>query len=247
MDLNVDMGESFGRYILGNDAEVMKYITSANIACGYHAGDPMVMAKTVMLAKENNVAVGAHVGLPDKQGFGRRRINITKDELRNDILYQVGALDAFLKVNNMKLQHVKPHGILYRMIEDEDIYAEALLEVVGSYNPDLYIFTERGTVLWEKGIKNGFKMLSEVFIDLDYDDNGKWVLERVKKAKSPEEVAERAVLVATEKKIKTITGKFINVEADTMCCHGDAPNAVEIVKKVKEEFDKRNISLKNFL
>lgn len=247
MDLNVDMGESFGRYLLGNDAEIMKYITSANIACGFHAGDPMVIEKTVRLAKENNVAVGAHVGLHDKQGFGRRRLDISKDELKNDILYQIGALTAFLRAHDMKLQHVKPHGILYRMTEDEIIYADALLEAIKSYDSNLYIFTERKTILWERGINDGFKMISEAFIDLDYDDEGKWVLEKIKKAKSPKEVVERAILVTTEKRIKTISGKFFNMDCDTMCCHGDAPNALEIVRKVKEEFDKRNIILRNFL
>jgi len=243
MDLNVDMGESFGRYKLGNDGEVMRYITSANVACGFHAGDPLVMHETVRLAREYGVAVGAHTGLEDRRGFGRRRVEITPEELKSDTLYQLGALDAFLKVNGMKMQHVKPHGILYRMVSDDDKYALAYLEAVKSYNPALYIFVPRGTLIWQFGKEMGLKMAAEILVDLSYDDNGNWVLERTKKAWSPDEVAERAVMVARDKKISTVSGKLIDAEADTICCHGDSPNAAEVVKRIREEFERLNIPL----
>jgi UPF0271 protein len=194
VDLNVDMGESFGRYKLGNDEEVMQYITSANVACGYHAGDSLVMHETVALAKKYGVAVGAHTGLEDKRGFGRRRMDITPEELKSDTLYQLGALDAFLKVNGMSMQHVKPHGILYRMVSDEEKYAAAYLEAVKSFNPELFVMIPRGTLIWKLGTDMGLKMAAEILIDLSYDDEGNWVLERAKKARSPEEVAERAVM-----------------------------------------------------
>lgn len=244
MDLNVDMGESFGRYKLGQDEEVMKYITSANIACGFHAGDPVVMHKTVQLAKEYNVAAGAHVGLPDLRGFGRRRIDMTPEELRADTIYQLGALNAFLKTNGMEMQHVKPHGILYRMVSEEEKYAEAFLEAVKLFNPELYIFIPKGTLIWELGTSLGLRMAAEVLVDLSYDDQGNWILEREKKAWSPEEVAQRAVMVARDKQIVTISGKRINIEADTICCHGDSPNAAEVVKKIKEEFERLGIPLR---
>lgn len=243
MDLNVDMGESFGRYKLGQDEEVMKYITSANIACGFHAGDPQVMHETVQLAKKYDVAVGAHVGLPDLRGFRRRRMDITPEELKTDTLYQLGALDAFLKANGMKMQHVKPHGVLYRMVSEEEKYAEAFLEAVKLFNPELYIFIPKGTLIWDRGTDLGLKMAAEVLVDLSYDDQGNWVLERKKKAWSPEEVAQRAVMVARDKQITTIGGKKIDIEADTICCHGDSPNAVEVVKKIKEEFERLGIPL----
>ncbi len=245
MDLNVDMGESFGRYKLGNDEEVMKYITSANVACGFHASDPLVMYETVQLAKKYGVAVGAHTGLEDKRGFGRRLMNITPDELKSDTLYQLGALDAFLKINGMKMQHVKPHGILYRMVSDNESYAEAYLEAVKMYNPGLFIMIPRGTLIWKLGEARGLKMAAEILIDLSYDDEGNWVLERAKKARSPKEVAERAVMVARDKKINTISGKLIYAEADTICCHGDSPNAAEVVSKVKKEFERLGIPLKS--
>lgn len=243
MDINVDMGESFGRYKLGNDEEVMKHITSANIACGFHAGDPLVMDETVQLAKKYGVAVGAHTGLPDKQGFGRRRMDITPEELKTDTLYQLGALDAFLKANNMEMQHVKPHGILYRMVAEDERYAGAFLDAVSLYNPKLYIFVQRNTLIWERGKKIGLKMAAEILVDLSYDDDGNWVLERKKKPRSPEEVAERAVMVAREGQINTVSGNKISAEADTICCHGDSPNAAEVVKKIKEEFDRLGIPL----
>jgi len=244
MDLNVDMGESFGRYKLGNDEEVMKYITSANVACGFHAGDSLVMQETVMLAKKYGVAVGAHTGLEDKRGFGRRRMEITPEELKCDTLYQLGALDAFLKSNGMTMQHIKPHGILYRMVHDEERYARAYLEAVAQYNPGLYVMIPRNTVIWKLGLELGLNMAAEILIDLSYDDDGNWVLERTKKARSPEEVAERAIMVAKDKKITTISGKVIDAAGDTICCHGDSPNAAEVVKKVKEAFEKAGIPLK---
>jgi UPF0271 protein len=243
LDINVDMGESFGRYKLGNDEEVMKYITSANIACGFHAGDPVVMDETVRLAKKYGVAVGAHTGLPDRQGFGRRKMELTPEELKTDTWYQLGALEAFLKVHGMKMQHVKPHGILYRMVSEDENYVVAFLDAVTSYDPGLYIMAPRGTLIWERGLKAGLKMAAEVLVDLSYDDQGNWVLERTKKARSPEEVAGRAVMVARDKLIPTVSGKKISAEADTICCHGDSPNAAEVVKTIKTEFEKLGIPL----
>jgi UPF0271 protein len=245
IDINVDMGESFGRYKLGNDEEVMKYISSANIACGFHASDPLVMNHTVKLAEKYGVAVGAHTGLRDLQGFGRREMKITPEELKSDTVYQIGALDGFLKINNMKMQHVKPHGTLYRMVEHNEVYAEAYIEAVSEYNRELIILAERGTVLWEKGIKAGLRMAAEVFVDLGYDAKGNWIIEREKKARTPQEIAERAISVVKDGKIATIEGKLIDVRADTICCHGDAPNAADIVKKVREEFKKQGITVAN--
>jgi UPF0271 protein len=238
------MGESFGRYKLGNDEEVMKHITSANVACGFHAGDPLVMNATVVLAKKYDVAVGAHTGLEDIRGFGRRRLDVTPEELWSDTLYQLGALDAVLKVNGMRMQHVKPHGILYRMVSDEQKYAEAYLDAVASFDRKLFIMIPRGTLIWRRGVEQGLRMCAEILIDLSYDDSGNWVLERTKKARSPEEVAERAVMVARDREITTISGKRISAEGDTICCHGDSPNAVEVVSRVKAEFSRLGIPLK---
>ncbi|MDW7678387.1 MAG: 5-oxoprolinase subunit PxpA, partial [Bacillota bacterium] len=203
IDINVDMGESFGRYTLGNDEEVMQYISSANIACGFHAGDPLVLERTIKWAKQYNVAVGAHLGLPDRQGFGRREMKISPDELRSDTLYQIGAMEAFLKIHNMQMQHVKAHGILYRMVTEYEEYIGPFYQAIREYNPDLWIMLPPSAPAFKRGQELGMKLAPEILIDLSYDDEGNWVIERTKKARTPEEVAERALMVAKERKINT--------------------------------------------
>jgi 5-oxoprolinase (ATP-hydrolysing) subunit A len=245
IDINVDMGESFGRYTLGNDEEVMKYITSANIACGFHAGDPLVMERTVKWAKQYHVAVGTHIGLPDRQGFGRREMKITPEELRTDTIYQLGAMDAFLKVHGMKMQHVKPHGIMYRMVFEYDEYIDTFFQTIRDYNQDLWIMLPPSAPAYKRGQELGMKLAPEILIDLSYDEEGNWVIERTKKARTPEEVAERALMVARDKKIATISGKIIDADGVTVCLHGDAPNAVEVAQKVKEVLVANDVTLAN--
>lgn len=233
MDVNVDMGESFGRYVLGNDEGIMQAgATSANIATCFHAGDPTVMLQTVKWAKEYGVAVGAHTGLPDMQGFGRRRMEITPDELYADTIYQIGAIAGACKVVGVPLQHVKPHGILYRMTSEDEKYIDTFLQAVADYDPQLWIMCPRSTPMYDRGERKGLKMAAEALIDLGYEDDGAWVIERVKKERSAADVAARAVKVATENKIDTVSGNYVDIEAVTVCCHGDAPNAVDEVKAV---------------
>jgi UPF0271 protein len=243
IDVNVDTGESFGRYTLGNDSEIMKYVTSANVATGFHAGDPSVLEQTIIYAKENGVAVGAHTGLPDKQGFGRRRMDITATELRADTLYQLGAIDGMLRVHGMKMQHIKPHGILYRMVSESEEYIDAFLDTVKEYNSNLYIMLPENTPGFKRGLDKGLKMAGEALIDISYDDKGNWILERTKKARSPEEVAARAIMVAKEKQIETMSGgKLAMPMAVTVCIHGDGPNAVEIGKTVMKALEANGVT-----
>ena len=244
MDLNVDMGESYGRYKLGNDEKVMEHVTSVNIACGFHAGDPLVIYNTVQLAKEYGVEIGAHTGLADIRGFGRRRMEVTPEELLSDTLYQLGALDGIAKALKKTIHHVKPHGILYRMVSDEEVYAQVYLKAVSLFNPKLFIYVPRGSLIWQIGLQMGLKMAAEVLIDLSYDDEGNWVLERSKEERSPDEVADRAVMVALKKQITTINGKSIKAEADTICCHGDSPNAAQVVARIKEVYTAKGIELR---
>lgn len=233
MDVNVDMGESFGRYVLGNDEGIMQAgATSANIATCFHAGDPTVLMRTVKWAKQYGVGVGAHTGLPDKQGFGRRRMDITADELVADTLYQIGAIAAVCKAVGVPLQHVKPHGILYRMVSENEKYVDAFLDAVASYDDMLWIMIPKATPIYDRGVAKGLRMAPEALIDLGYDDEGNWVIEKVKKERSAQDVARRAVAVAKDGKIDTVGGKLIDIEAVTVCCHGDAPNAVEEVAAV---------------
>jgi UPF0271 protein len=234
IDVNVDTGEGFGQYSLGDDREIMKYVTSANIATGFHAGDPSVLEQTIMYAKENGVAVGAHTGLPDKQGFGRRRMDITAAELRADTLFQLGAIDGILSVHGMTLQHIKPHGVLYRMVSEFEEYIEVFLDTVKEYNPDLYVMLPENTPSFSRGLEKGMKMAGEALVGLSYDDEGNWVLERNRRSRSPEEVAARALMVAKEKRIETISGKKLDMPMTvTVCIHCDGgPNVVERGKAV---------------
>ena len=246
IDINVDAGESFGRYVLGNDAEILKYVTSANVAAGFHAGDPIVLDQIIANAKKNGVAVGAHTGLPDRQGFGRREMVITPEELRSDTLYQLGAVNAFLKVHGMKMQHVKPHGILYRMTSENEKYIDTFLDTIKEYNPDLYIFFPENSLGFKRGLEKGLKMASEALVDLSYDDDGNWVIEKIKKARTPEEVAKRALMVAKEKQIETMSGSKVSLpNAVTVCIHGDGPNAIEIAQTVKQTLLDNGVEIGN--
>lgn len=245
VDLNVDMGEGFGRYSLGNDEALMSYVSSANIATCFHAGDPLILDQTIAWAKQYGVAAGAHIGLPDRQGFGRRQMDISPAELRSDVIYQLAAMDGFLKIHGMKMQHIKPHGILYRMVGEQDKYIDAFLDAVEEYNKDLYIMLHTGCEALKRAQARGLKVAPEVLIDLGYDDDGNWMLERVKKARTPEEVAQRAVKVVKECAIDNINGEMISIEGCTLCLHGDAPNAIEVAQAVQKALTEQGIEIVN--
>lgn len=244
--IGADMGESFGRYRLGNDEEVMKYVTAANVACGFHAGDPIVMRNTVKLAKKYNVSVGAHPGFQDLRGFGRRMIEVTTEELFNDLIYQLGALDAFLKVEGLKMTHVSPHGKLDPLVSYEEEYTETYLEAIKEYNPELIIIAEEKSILYKKAKAFGFEVATVAYPDLKYDSKGDIVIERVKKAVNPIEVAQRAISIVKYHKIKTIEGNEIKIHGDMLCFHGDSPNAIEVLEVVRKEFEKEGIVVKRF-
>ena len=239
--INTDMGESFGRFKLGNDEELMKYTTTANLACGFHGGDPTVMRNTVRLAKECDIAVGAHPSFYDLRGFGRRMIDITPEEMANDVLYQLGALEAFLKVEGMTMQHVFPHGMLDPLVSYKEEYGDAFLKTIMEYNPELVIILEGKCPLYKKAKADGMKVAAFGAPDLKYDSEGNVVIERVKKAVDPAEVARQAVSIVKDHRLKTIDGKEIELEADVLVFHGDAANSVEVLKKVREEFEKEGI------
>lgn len=234
IDINVDIGEGYGRYRIGNDEEVIKHSTSANVATGFHAGDPSIMWTTVRYAKKYNVAVGAHPAFQDLRGFGRRRIKMDPEELKADVLYQIGALSAFLRAEGMRLQHVKPHGALYVMAEEDRSYAEAIVEAVRLFDPELIIVVEENTELWNQAKRAGLRVAAEAFPDLNYDSNGKIVIERVKQAWDPDLVAKRALSIVKHGEIESIDGKKVKLRADTICIHSDAPNSPDIIKRVRE-------------
>jgi 5-oxoprolinase (ATP-hydrolysing) subunit A len=242
LDLNSDMGESFGRWSLGNDAELMEVITSANIACGWHGGDPAVMRQSVELAVAKGVGIGAHVGLPDLLGFGRRRMQVTPDEIYDYTLYQAGALRAFAEAAGGRLQHVKPHGAFYTMSAADPALATALVRAVKALGDDVVLY---GMGEIEPGLAEdaGVGYVREGYVDLNYDQNGGLVIERHKGAWDPEEVARRAVRLATESTIGTVEGGTLPLSAHSICIHGDAPNSGEIARRVRQRLEEAGVEI----
>lgn len=245
IDLNSDLGESFGRYKLGMDEEVMKYITSANVACGFHAGDPVVMRRTVRIAKENNVRVGAHPGYPDLMGFGRRYMKLSRDEARNYVLYQIGALYAFLKAEGMSMQHVKPHGALYNALVSDEELAYGVIEGVLDFDKNLIFVALAGSKVVEIAEGIGLKVAREAFADRAYRKDGTLVPRSVPGAviHDREEVVRRVINIVEEERVRTIDGEWIEIHADTICVHGDNPEAVELVKYIRKRLEEEGIEV----
>jgi len=233
IDINADMGESYGRWTLGHDDELMPFLSSANIACGFHGGDPHVMRHSVRLAKKHGVAVGAHVSFPDLIGFGRRRMQISPQELKDYVEYQVGALQAFAAAEGARVEHVKPHGALYVMCTEDEAYAQAVSEAVRELGEGLILLLT-GERVAAAARRAGVPFVMEGYIDLDYDAKGSLILERAKKARDPEDVAARAVTLATEGKVPVRDGGWLPLGARSVCVHGDADNAPAIARTVRE-------------
>ncbi len=255
MDLNSDVGESYGVYQLGLDEEVIPHITSANIACGFHGGDPGVMRKTVSLAKKYGVEVGAHPGFPDLIGFGRRNMDATLDEIRDYVLYQTGALQAFALSQGLKLQHVKAHGALYnRAVADPKIW-EAIAEAVAQLDREIILVllaSSRRESLLQIGKRCGIRMAFEAFPDRAYNKDGTLVSRREKGALIHDHVvvAKRALKMALEGRVIAIDGTEIELQADTLCVHGDNPSAVQMVKRIREELKASGVevtAMRNFV
>lgn len=245
IDLNCDLGESYGRYTLGLDEQVMPFISSANVACGYHAADPMVMNKTVQLCKTQNICVGAHPGFPDLLGFGRRNMDISPAEAKNYILYQLGALDAFCKANGIKLSHVKPHGALYNMAGKDYDLAKGICEGIFSFDPTLIVLGLSGSQMITAAKDMGLKVAKEVFADRAYEEDGSLVHRSKEGAMITDEALaiERIVRIVKEQTVTAITGKDIPMVADSICVHGDGEKALGFVKKIRERLEAENISI----
>ena len=255
IDMNSDVGESFGVYKLGLDEEVIPHITSANIACGFHAGDPGVMRKTVMLAKQFGVEVGAHPGFPDLMGFGRRNVDATLEEIQDYVVYQTGALQAFALSQGLKLQHVKAHGSLYNMAVVNPKIWDAMAEAIAEVDREIILVvlasSEREALL-EIGKRHGLRLAFEAFPDRAYTREGSLVSRREKGAviHDHEVVAKRALKMATEGRVVPIDGSEIELKADTLCVHGDNPAAVQMVKKIREDLKAAGVevtAMKHFI
>jgi UPF0271 protein len=246
LDLNCDMGESFGNYRYGADEDVVRHITSANIACGFHAGDPLVMDRTVALAKRHGVAVGAHPAYPDLLGFGRRDLGATPDEVRNYVIYQVGALRAFALAHGVPLRHVKGHGSIYNMAARDETLARAMAEAVAAVDPGLYFVGLAGSELLRAGEAVGLPTASEVFADRAYNPDGTLVSRRRPGAviHDPEAVAARVVRMALEGRVTAADGRDIRVRADTVCLHGDTPGAAELAARIRQALAEAGVEVR---
>jgi UPF0271 protein len=248
IDINCDMGESYGRWTLGHDEEVMPHITSANVACGFHGGDPHVMARTVALALQHGVAVGAHPGLPDLMGFGRRRMDVSPAELKDYHRYQVGALAAFCRAAGTTLQHVKPHGIQYHMFEDHPALGRAAAEQVVELDPALILMTMAQTTFdREARSVPGLRAAAEGFADRVYAEDGQLVSRKLGAdalVTDPARAADQAVRMVMEGKVRAITGRVIDVHVVTICIHGDTPGAPRIVAAVREALVKAGATVR---
>jgi len=252
IDINCDMGESFGSYRIGADETVTKYITSANVACGFHASDPMVMEQTVRLCWENGVKVGAHPGYPDLLGFGRRFMDINKAELVNYVIYQVGALSGFLKLFDMPLQHVKLHGALYNhMLSQENLFLEMALEVVKVFGQVIFLTlgTSKTAMLKNSAQELGIKIALEAFPDRAYTDAGELLGREQAGAviHDAAEIAKRALSMARERGVESVNGRWIPMDVHTLCVHGDNKESITAVMQIHRLLQEEGISIKPLL
>jgi 5-oxoprolinase (ATP-hydrolysing) subunit A len=245
IDLNSDLGESFGRWTLGNDAEVMKSITSANIACGYHAGDPGVIRQTLRMARHAGVAAGAHPGLPDLAGFGRRTMAVTAAEVEDMVLYQVGAIAALASAEGVRLRHVKPHGALYNMAVRDGSLAAAIARAVASFDRGLLMFALPGTELERAAEASGLRVAREGFADRAYEADGS-LTPRTRPGAvihSADEVIGRAVRMARDGVVRATNGSDIAMRIDTICTHGDTPGSHDLTRQLRAGLEADGITV----
>jgi UPF0271 protein len=245
IDLNCDCGEGFGIYQFGQDEKIMKFVSSVNIACGLHAGDPFVIAKTVQLAREQNVAVGAHPGFPDLMGFGRREITLTNDEIYNLVIYQIGVMQAFCKSQNIQLHHVKPHGALYNLAARDMNIARAIVRAIKDLDSQLILYGLAKSKLVEAADEVNLPYASEVFADRVYLNDGNLMSRNLKGSvhENLNNMIEQALTLITEGNVTCDNGEIISLNADTICSHGDNANAYQFVKTLRDRLQELMINV----
>ena len=236
IDLNSDLGESYGAFVVGQDADVMPCITSANIACGFHGGDPMVMQRTVQLAKKHGLGIGAHPGYPDLSGFGRRVLSMSEPEIESMMLYQLGALDAFVRAQGARMRHVKPHGALYNHAAKDLPTARAIARAVTRFDSDLILVGLANSLLIQAADEVGLRAAREGFLDRVYQNDGSLLprSEAGSVVSSPAHAVQVVMQWVRDGTVRTRDGKILPLELDTLCIHGDTPGAVEIARAVRE-------------
>lgn len=245
IDLNCDFGEGFGAYTFGQDEALLKYVTSVNIACGFHAGDPHTIREAVSRAVHAGAAIGAHPGLPDRQGFGRREMAVSPSEVYDITLYQIGALDAFVRASGGKLKHVKPHGALYHMAGRQQLIAEAFVQAVKAYDSQLMIYGQSGSLLLAEAQKQGLTKVSEVFADRAYISGGQLAPRRLPGAtlSSPENAVQQTIHMLKHDTVMTLEGEETEVLAETVCLHGDGEHAVQFAAAIRNGLEEADILL----
>lgn len=246
IDLNADLGESYGNYTIGNDESIIPLITSANIACGMHAGDFNVINKTIEMCRKHNTGIGAHPGYNDLMGFGRKQIDMTYDEVENLVTYQLGAIQAFCKKHNVTLNHVKPHGALYNATFNDEKLSQAIVNAIKTFNPELKVMGIAGGNLVRVAEENGLTAINEVFADRNYTDEGTLVSRKESNAMihDAREAVAHVLRMIEESQVKTVTGKLIPIQADSICVHGDGPEALAFVEQIRETLLQKGIEIK---
>ena len=245
VDLNCDLGESFGNYTCGMDASVIPHISSANVACSFHAGDPLVMQKTVALAAKYGTAVGAHPGFPDLVGFGRRNMAVSPAELKAMMIYQIGALQAFCKAQGVKLQHVKPHGAMYNMAAKDRKLADAICDAILEIDDSLILLGLSGSEMLKAAKDKGLRYASEVFADRAYEPDGSLTPRALEGSviTDEDEAIKRVLQMVNDGTVVTRSGKIIPIEADSICLHGDGAKAVEFAKRIRQELTDSGVEI----
>jgi 5-oxoprolinase (ATP-hydrolysing) subunit A len=245
-DLNADVGESFGVYALGQDPAIIPCVTSVNVACGFHAGDPGVMRETVALARQHGVAIGAHPGFPDLAGFGRRQMQLTPIEVEDLVVYQIGALAAVAAAQGLRLQHVKPHGALYNMAARDPQLAGAIARAIAAVDRTLQLVGLSGSALIDAGQRAGLRTASEVFADRGYRSNGSLVPRDAEGAvlDDPDAVSARALRMVRHLEIASVDGAPVRVQPDTICVHGDTPGAANLARAIRRALENAGVAVK---
>lgn len=249
IDLNSDLGESFGAWTMGDDTAILQLVSSANVACGFHAGSPAGLLSTLRMAKQQGVAIGAHVSYPDLVGFGRRNMDISSDELTADVIYQIGALQGLARAAGTEVRYVKPHGALYNTIAHDERQALAVINAIQSIDAGLPLVGLAGSRVLELAQEKGLRTIAEAFADRAYHTDGSLVSRREAGSvlHDAQHIAERMLQLITQGGVTSIEGEFTPVKADSICVHGDSPGAIEMARQIRNVLEGKGIAIRTFV
>ncbi len=249
IDLNSDLGESFGAWTMGDDTAILQLVSSANVACGFHAGSPAGLLSTLRMAKQQGVAIGAHVSYPDLVGFGRRNMDISSDELTADVIYQIGALQGLARAAGTEVRYVKPHGALYNTIAHDERQALAVINAIQSIDAGLPLVALAGSRVLELAQEKGLRTIAEAFADRAYHTDGSLVSRREAGSvlHDAQHIAERMLQLLTQGGVTSIEGEFTPVKADSICVHGDSPGAIEMARQIRHVLEEKGVTIQSFI